>query len=508
LTSNSASPSNHPQAMKKTLTVLYSTLCLLQSTLLFVIPTVGGISTAFAQESADSIRITHTQETGTLEKQRFIDRYDYVFMTKEPTKWLLKGYADIINLLASHLFQRSYVNHVVDFRLGAEYKISPSFSIGVDVTRLVNRPVTPDGLTDYSYIYSSNFSRNWRTSAELRWYHDMASRIKRGKSSNNFFGNYVSLRYEKLWQNNQSISNSLSGYDGKWDTDYFSNYYDSQLSLSYGIQRRLFRYGLIDMALSLNRRTDQQVHRQLTFLDGDNSVKLPVDWNNIRQSITSEPQHNWSITTHFKIGVALADFKKTAKTPHDLLQCLENERSLWKFSWPKIHLSTSTQLFHGSIGHEHKIAQSPLSINSYLDLSASNSFQKNVSLYNPETGTSFRGNSQGLILTAKLAIQPRWYLFMNRQMPLGKSGNNLSGLYAGLNTIFFGSHSSLKTELYKNSFTFTPTFINTGLLLGYQRKLFKNGFVDLNLTKGLLDRKPYVLGINNFLLDLKLGFAL
>lgn len=130
------------------------------------------------------------------------------------------------------------------------------------------------------------------------------------------------------------------------------------------------------------------------------------------------------------------------------------------------------------------------------------------SLYNPETGTSFRGNSQGLILTAKLAIQPRWYLFMNRQMHLGKSGNNLSGLYAGLNTIFFGSHSSAKTELYKNSFTFTPTFINTGLLLGYQRKLFKNGFVDLNLTKGLLDRKPYVLGINNFLLDLKLGFAL
>jgi len=190
--------------MKKALTVLYSTL-------LFVIPTLGGISTAFAQGSADSVRITHTQEAGTLEKQRFIDRYDYVFMTKEPTKWMLKGYGDIINLLASNLFQRSYVNHVVDFRLGAEYKISPSFSIGVDVTRLANRPVTPDGLTDYSYIYSSSFSKNWRTSAELRWYHDMASRIKQGKSSNNFSGNYVSLRYEKLWQNNQSISNSLSG---------------------------------------------------------------------------------------------------------------------------------------------------------------------------------------------------------------------------------------------------------------------------------------------------------
>ena len=493
--------------MKKAFSLLYSTRCLLHSTLLVVIPTLGGISTAFAQN--DSIRISHSEETGTLEKQRFIDRYDYVFMTKEPTKWMLKGYGDINNLLASHPFKRSYVNHhVVDFRLGTEYKISPSLSIGVDVTRLSNRPVTPDGLTDYSAIYSPSSNRNWRASAELRWYYDMAARIKQGKNSNNFSGNYISLRYEKVWLNDKSIRTSLSGFNGKWNTDYFRNYYDSQLSLSYGIQRRLFRYGLIDMSVSLNRRTDQQVHRQLTFLDGDNSVKQPVDWNNIRQNITSEPQHNWSITTRFKIGIALADFKKTAKVPRDVFQCLENERSLWKFNWPIIHLSSSTQLFHGSIGYEQKIAQSPLSINSYLDLSASNSFQKNVLSYNPETGTSFRGNSQGVILTAKLVIQPRWYLFMNRQMRLGKSGNNLSGLYTGLNTIFFGSHSSAKTELYKNSFTFTPAFINTGLLLGYQRKLFKNGFVDLNVTRGLLDRKPYVLGINNFLLDLKLGFAL
>ncbi|HAK76233.1 MAG TPA: hypothetical protein DCM71_04825, partial [Runella sp.] len=346
--------------MKKAFTLLYSTLCLLHSTLF--IPLWG-------QEGADSVRITHTQEAGTLEKQRFIDRYDYVFMTKEQTKWMLKGYGDINNLLASHPFQRSYVNHVVDFRLGAEYKINPSLSIGIDVTRLSNRPVTPDGLTDYSAIYSSSSNRNWGTSAELRWYHDMAARIKQGKSSNNFSGNYVSLRYEKVWQNNRFIGTTLSGFNGKWDTDYFSNYYNSQLSLNYGIQRRLFRYGLIDMSLSLNRRTDQQVHRQLTFLDGDNSVKQPVDWNNIRQSITSEPQHNWSITTRFKIGIALADFKKTAKVPRDVFQCLENERSLWKFSWPKIYLSSSTQLLYGSIGHEHKIAQSSLSINSYLDLS-------------------------------------------------------------------------------------------------------------------------------------------
>ncbi|GEM_PF-6636443 len=49
--------------MKKTFTLLYSTLRILYSTLFFVIPTIGGISSVFAQ--SDSVHITHSQETGT-----------------------------------------------------------------------------------------------------------------------------------------------------------------------------------------------------------------------------------------------------------------------------------------------------------------------------------------------------------------------------------------------------------------------------------------------------------
>ena len=496
--------------MKKAFILLYSTLCLLHSTFLFIISTLGGISTAFAQGGTDSVRLSHSEETGTLEKQRFIDRYDYVFMTKEPTKWMLKGYGNINNLLAYNLFQKGYVKRVVDFRLGAEYKISPSFSIGVDVTRLPSRPLMPIGLIDYSDFYSrSSVGRLWGTSAEIRWYYEMASRIKEGKSSNNFLGNYISFNIEKAWQKELLPSTGLSSSNNKWDTDYFKQQYQSQLSLSYGIQRRFFRYGLIDMSLSLNRRTDEQIHRKLTFLDGDNSVKQPVDWNNIQESITSGPQHNWSISTNFKVGVALADFKKTAKVPTcDVFQCLEDESSLWKFSWPQIHLSPSSQIVMSSIGYEQKIAQSPFSINTYLNLYASNRSQENVAQYDLATETHFTSNIQSLSLAAQLHIQPRWYLFMNRQMRLGKAGNNLSGLYAGLNNVFLSSYGYTKNDRYKNSFGNSAFFVNTGLMLGYQRKLFKNGFVDLNLTKGLLERAPYILGRNNFILDFKLGFAL
>jgi hypothetical protein len=475
--------------------------------LFFVIPTTGGITTAFAQ--TDSVRITHTQETGTLEKQRFIDQYDYVFMTKEPTKWMLKGYGNINNLIGFNIFQRGYIKRIVDFKLGVERKLSPSFSIEIDVARVSKVPLTEAGLIDYSNFYSSNGDKRWATSAELRWYYDMAKRIRKGKSSNNFSGNYLSLRYERLWQNENSVATGLSGTNGKWNTDYFGSYYHSQLSLNYGIQRRFFRYGLIDFSIALNRKTNQQIHRKLTFLDGDNSIKQPIDWSNIQESITSTPQHNWLITTNFKVGVALADFKKTAKIPAcDVFQCFENENNLWKISWPRISLSTSLQALNGSIGYEQKIAKSAFSINTYMNLFALNNLQKNTQQYDPVTETYFPSNSQSLSLGAQLYIQPRWYFLMNRQVRLGKSGNNLSGVYAGLNNVFLGSYGFIKNDRYKHNFDFTPMFINTGLLIGYQRKLFKNGFIDLNISKMLLDRHPYSLGPSNFIFDFKLGFAL
>lgn len=494
--------------MKKAFSLLYSTLCLLNSTFFFVIPTLGGISTAFAQGGTDSVHLSHSEETGTLEKQRFIDRYDYVFMTMEPTKWMLKGYGNINNLLGSEIFQGGYIKRTVDFRVGVERKLSPSFSIEINAARNGISPFRKNGFFDYSDYYSTGRKR-WVTSAELRWYYDMASRIRQGKSSNNFSGNYLSLRYERAWQKENSVATGFGGTNGKWNTDYFGSYYHSQLSLNYGIQRRFFRYGLVDFSIALNRNTNQLIHRKYTFLNGDNSIQQPIDWNNIQESITETPQHNWNISTNFKVGVALADFKKSSKIPAcDVFQCFENESSLWKISWPRINLSTTVQSLNGSVGYEQKIAKSAFSINTYLNLFTLNNLQKNTEQYDPATETFFIGNSQSLSLGTQLHLQPRWYFLMSRQVRAGKSGNNLSGIYAGLNNVFSGSFGFIENDRFKRSFDFTPMFVNTGLLMGYQRKLFKNGFIDLNISKGLLNRHPYHLGQSNFIFDFKLGFAL
>ncbi len=478
--------------MKKLSLFLYSTFYLLSYT--------------FAQ--TDSVRITHTQETGTLEKQRFIDQYDYVFMTKEPTKWMVKGYGNVNNLLGSEIFQGGYIKRTVDFRVGVERKLSPSFSIAIEAARNPISTFRKNGFFDYSDYYSTSRKR-WVTSAELRWYYDMASRIRQGKNSNNFSGNYLSLRYERVWQNENSVATGFSGTHGKWNTDYFGSYYHSQLSLNYGIQRRFFRYGLIDFSIGLNRNTDQLIHRKYTFLNGDNSIKQPIDWNNIQSSSTSTPQHNWSITTNFKVGLALADFKKASEVaPRQVFQTLENENQMLKISWPRILLSTSAQTFNGSIGYEQKIAKSAFSINTYLNFSFYNSFIKNTTIYDPATKTNFTSNSQSSSIGGFLHLQPRWYFLMNRQVALGKTGTNLSGVYAGLNNVGFGSYGFSKNDLYKNTFRFSPIFVNTGLLMGYQRKLFQKGFIDINLSKGLINRHPYLLGPSNFIFDFKLGFAL
>lgn len=489
--------------MKKLLYVLYSTLCFLHSTFFFVIPTLGGISSAFAQ--VDSIRITHTQEAGTLEKQRFIDQYDYVFMTKEPTKWMGKIFTNLSHLENPERISSKYLKNNTDLRLGLEHKITPSFSIAFDVARNQMSPFRKSYFYDQnpskSYIYAFGLSQpeaRWVTSAEIRWYYDMANRITKRQSGNNFSGNYISLRYERTWQQEEFSSRLLSSNNDTWETDYFAQYYKQQINLSYGIQRRFFQNGLADFSISLNRSTDQIVHRKLNFLDESLSIKQPIDWGNIQESISFSPDNNWSITTNFKLGIAFADLKISNHIPHcEVYQCLVNEASLLKLSWPQLRLSPFFQSLKGSVGFEQKLFQSSFSLNTYLDYSLSNYQSGNIFTSMPSGKFSF-------VLSNFLTIQPRWYFLMKHFNRLGKTGNNLSGPYIGLSVLSTGAHGSSPSN------KIVQQYCSTGFLLGFQQKLFKKGFFDINLAKPFHESKNSITSIWNkqTIFDFKLGFAL
>ncbi len=485
--------------MKKLLLFLCSTF--------FVILTIGGISTAFAQ--SDSVRITHTQETNTLKNQRYVASYDYALLKNEPTKWMIKAYGI----------------HLIDYRVGVERKLTTSFSIALDVAH--NKSADFD-----------RYLKRWVSGAEVRWYYDIKNRIQKGKSSNQFSGNYFALRYETAWKNPESeaawrkdINNRELYPDNSnlWKTDYYSDYYNSQVSLTYGMQRRFFRFGFLDFFVSLNNRIGRQIHRNVVFLDGNNSgaPRNRPEPNDLFQTVEVSPINYWNLTTGFKFGVAFADLKKARPSRKgELFSVGENEQKLWKINWPILEITSSSQSLNSSIGYEHKIGQSAFSINTYLDLFFFKFFGKNARLYDTATQTEFVTNVRETSIGGILSIQPRWYFLKNLPAPLRPEGSNLSGVYVGNNTTFWGLYGLSTTNRYSNKYSDKPQFINTGLLLGYQQKLFKNGFVDLNISKGFFNNHPYYYTYylwmpnmlhlwtphsflrNNFIFDFKLGFAL
>ncbi|GAA4413983.1 hypothetical protein GCM10023187_42890 [Nibrella viscosa] len=152
----------------------------------------------------DSLRITYTQEPDTLPRQRFIDRYENVFMTKVPTRHMVK-----IGQTTSSFPGNS-------LQAGYEFKISPSFSAGINFT--------------FRNYYLQGFRRDYAASVQTRWYYDMRRRIDEGKSSNNFTGNYIGAVYEYSPAFNQTRV---------------------RMGIEYGIQRRFLNRGFFDFGVGL-----------------------------------------------------------------------------------------------------------------------------------------------------------------------------------------------------------------------------------------------------------------
>ncbi|MEO6684893.1 MAG: hypothetical protein ABIN24_02970 [Dyadobacter sp.] len=133
----------------------------------------------------DTTRILYTQETDTLVKQRFIDRYENVFMTKVQTRHMFKiGLSQYYQTHSFSLKEGTLLNNT-SLQLGYEFKFLPAFSIALS------------GHIPF-YGWDVPFHDAWGNSvldAQLRWYFNMRKRIKSGRSANNFSGNYLAINY-------------------------------------------------------------------------------------------------------------------------------------------------------------------------------------------------------------------------------------------------------------------------------------------------------------------------
>ena len=314
----------------KTIKVLFATLYIIHFSF-------------WAKAQSDSLRFS--QESGTLQKQRFIDQYDYVFMTKEPTKWIVKMTAQSVHFVGSNytLLQRKNIG-ITPLWLSFERKISPSFSLQLGASYFTRDylPISENGIPIVRNLFSSFYNPIPTLgdagvalgSVEGRWYYDLKKRIDVGKSANNFSGNYFGLRLEKAFNQplDQNPTELSYASNQKYNTDYQFEQFKHRISLVYGVQRRFLKHGLIDFGLHLYRNSYQQIRNQVTFLNGDNTVYSTNPgsdfWKNIQGNWSDVGTRNeFAIRTEMRVGLAFGDFKKNPKRPLcDVLRCYDDQK--------------------------------------------------------------------------------------------------------------------------------------------------------------------------------------
>jgi hypothetical protein len=394
------------------------------------------VATWLSAQTADTTFQTVSQENGPLEKQRLQNRYDQVFGTQENTPWLFTlGYTGLSD------------NGSDRIRAGVELKLLPAFSLHGSY-----------GL-GYSYSPSSPFNRSTsifthRFAVEPRWYYNMARRIREGKSANNVSGNYIGL--EAVLQTTKfeigTMPVTLS---------------QKSFALRYGIQRRLFRYGFIDLGVGVGALKEDRTAFQDPYND---------KWHLFANS-------------HIGIGLALAKPSKERESPEycDVLHCFEEERRMWKIDlYNLIRLNDFDNIrAQLSVGYEQKIGNSPFSVE------VQGQFTRQRNHYTTRLSNPVEITYNRYIVGA--ALQPRYYYAQKRRIAKGKSGNNLSGVYLGAQLQWkeeqerFNGYVCGVNGCFPEDSKFRKQTTSSGFVWGIQHRLFQHGFVDLTVGV-LMDR--------------------
>ena len=441
--------------MKKFL--VFPTLAFFATQLIFSMPLLA------QNTGADSLQ--YSQESGALQKQAFVSAADYVFMTRQEAKWMLKA-----NYAAMTSGRSIFGDFEYNLELGGEAKLSPSFSV--------------NGLVGYNHKSEQIIRGFWYAQIEPRWYYNMARRIAAGTSANNFSGNYFAVKLTRFTSVDYQRSDRTIVAP------------QQRLMLAYGIQRRVFNHGFFDFSMNVGYQQDTD-HTPVYVQDQMNRYRLS-NWNNTALG-------GFSARSEVRLGLALGGQKsKAAASSCDIFRCFEEDKSMLKIDMTRLfYVAPNNVNVSLSTAYERKINKSAWSINQEVRLDYTYRFERS---YIPHSAYQSEGNT----LSGRYVLEPRYYYNLRKRIMQGKSANNLSANYVAL-------HSS--NELAHSFLNFSPENIrlrtnfvtSLGVVWGMQRRLFANGFVDAkvglerNLNKTFHD---FIIPGVNPVLDIKIGFAL
>ncbi|HEV7379118.1 MAG TPA: hypothetical protein VGN64_04945, partial [Dyadobacter sp.] len=320
----------------------------------------------------DSTHFSYAEVTDTLVKQRFIDRYENVFMTKVPTRHMVKIGAEFSPL---GFLDPGYGLQGLLLNIGYEFKLLPSVSLGVNFKA--------NGGYSSSQAWGGVLAANFQG----RWYFDMNQRIATGKSANNFSGNYLAVVGERYWQS------------------HLSAYPKIKTGVEFGMQRRFFNNGAIDFAAGVYYMKYAETPSRWEYVSGSGKI------------------NEFEISTRTMLLFAFGDWKRKATSPAcDVFRCDEFISSQWKFLWPVIRISSNISNIGLGAGYERKLGKSPFSVNVQIHADY-NSF-----IYRDFYNSSL---SRSTSVQLQTFAHTRYYLLQKRQIRKGRGGNNLSGFYVG-----------------------------------------------------------------------------
>jgi hypothetical protein len=396
----------------------------------------------WAQKDTTFIRVEQTDES--LDKPVFTDRYDYFYGTKNPSNSLFKVH-----------FIRNTQPNFITLNLGFEKKLLPAFSVqgnyglGIHTAtdyRRVAGVITFPGSEDTTVVYGTNTSLMQRVGVDARWYFNLNKRIKKGWSADNFNGNYLAL--------SGIYSHSVATLGGERDRDLRN----ANVELRFGIQRRLTRYLFLDLSYGIG---GVQTYNE-TDAGSFEADKL---------NIYSAPR------VTLGMGLAGPDTKQEEQKAYcDVFRCFREENKIFKINLARLFFSNfSSDGFNTGIdfAHEQRIGSGYFSWEAAISAGGGTNYASNPTA---------RVNNEHW--NAGLDFSVKHYYSKRKRIAAGKEANNLSGYFWGFLAGIRHEYLDEEIQLQKSAVQFErydQDFLRGGIFWGLQKRLFQNGFIELQL---------------------------
>ena len=170
----------------------------------------------FTYAQTDSVKVSVSQETGTLEKTEIIDNSQYVLKRQEPI---------------NHLFKLQIGSTPTDYSRGGTIE----FNVTAGYERKFGKAFSVNALLDF---WTVDEGKNKSTFSAI-----IEPRLYLNQNVSNLSGAYLGLKFQQ----------NLTGI--VYDLDYSTKSFNQRIALTWGIQNRFLNAGLIDIGITAGLET-------------------------------------------------------------------------------------------------------------------------------------------------------------------------------------------------------------------------------------------------------------